>query len=70
MSNKWELVHDDHNCNVTSLLERYKSLGGWIVRDTLTQFININGEEKERFLSSSLSFVSDPDHNWEINNEN
>jgi len=44
MSNKWELVHDDHNGNVTSLLERYKSLGGWIVRDTLTQFININGE--------------------------
>lgn len=61
MKFEWEVIANWPKSTVA----RVKVYGGWIVRDTLYY----DKEIKRELCPSSLIFIPDPEHKWEITNE-
>ncbi len=64
---EWEVISHHHSPRIGgSNTHRAKVIGGWVVsNDLYTDAANIGNE---RNLTSSMVFIPDPEHNWEITN--
>jgi hypothetical protein len=61
LSNEWELVTNDMSTR------RLKVPGGWLVTVNLYYYTknNISGDENKPLQDIAMSFVPDPNHEWE-----
>jgi hypothetical protein len=60
------IIDDDEEHDTTWMIYRYKVPGGWIIyRDLLVT------DESEEFkqLHSTATFVADPNHEWNVDND-
>ena len=67
MKFEWEIIHKSYSAGIGgSNTARAKVEGGWLVS------VDIYTDKKrdtERNLSTAVTFVSDPQHKWEITND-
>lgn len=73
MTNKipftWERINNFYQKKVGgSNTHRAKVYGGWLV--SLESYTDVLHQGNERSLTVSLCFVADPEHKWEIDNDN
>jgi hypothetical protein len=59
---EWELIQDEWG-DYTFSTYRAKVIGGWLIRNT------VEVDENNQSISTSIIFISDPEHKWEISNE-
>jgi hypothetical protein len=68
LSNKWDLISQDRHedLDISYFTYRMEVHGGWLVNNT-SQYFGLNKDYKRiiKHSTESMTFVSDPSHEWE-----